>query len=133
MAKVKIICDTDVMIDYWDKTKPRRATTKSILETSIELDNVVLSAVTKMELMLGATNKTDMARITKTLSRFNIALINNDVTLEAFDLLQNYRLSHGLSLPDSIIAATAIIADLEFFTYNTKDFKFISKLKLYTP
>lgn len=30
MAKDKIICDTDVMIDYWDKTKPRHAATKSI-------------------------------------------------------------------------------------------------------
>lgn len=133
MAKEKIICDTDLMIDFWDKTKSRHVTTKSTLEKSIELDNVVLSAVTKMELMLGATNKTDMAKITKKLSRFNIALINNDITLQAFGLLQNYRLSHGLSLPDSIIAATALIADLEFFTYNTKEFKFISHLKLYAP
>lgn len=81
MAQKKIICDTDVMIDYWDKAKSRHATTTSILETSIELDNVVLSAVTKMELLLGAVNKTDMTRITKKLSRFNIALINNDITL----------------------------------------------------
>ncbi len=133
MAKEKIICDTDVMIDYWDKTKPRHATTKSTLEKSIELDNVVLSAVTKMELMLGANSKTDMTRITTKLSRFNIALINNHITLQAFDLIENYRLSHGLSLPDSIIAATALIANLDLFTYNTKDFKFISQLKLYTP
>lgn len=133
MAKKKIICDTDVMIDYWDKTKPRHITTKSILETSIELDNVVLPAITKIELMLGAINKTDMVSITKKLTRFNIALINNDITMKAFDLLQNYRLSHGLSLPDSIIAATALIADLELYTYNTKDFKFICQLKLYTP
>ncbi len=81
MAKKKIICDTDVMIDYWDKTRPRHEGTKSTLEKSIELDNVVLSAVTKMELMLGATNKFDMIRIIKKLSRFNIALINNDITL----------------------------------------------------
>ncbi len=92
----------------------------------------MLSAVTKMELMFGATNKADMTRITKKLSRFNIALINNEITLQAFDLLQNYRLSHGLSIPDSTIAATALIANLELFTYNTKDFKFISHLKLYT-
>ncbi len=122
-----------MMIDYWDKTKPRHAATKSTLEKSIKLSNVVLSAVTKMELMLGATNKTDMTRITKKLSRFNIALINNEITLQAFDLLQNYRLSHGLSLPDSIIAATALITDLELFTYNSKDFKFISRLKLHLP
>ncbi len=121
-----------MMIDYWDQTKPRHLATKSTLEKFIELDNVVLSAVTKMELMLGATNKTDMLSITKKLSRFNIALINNHITLQAFNLLQNYRLSHGLSLPDSIIAATALIADLELFTYNTKDFKFISRLKLHS-
>lgn len=89
-------------------------------------------AVAKMELMLGATNKADMISITKKLSRFNIALINNDITLRAFELIQAYRLSHGLSLPDSMIAATALVADLELFTYNTKDFKFISGLKLYS-
>ena len=133
MAKKKIICDTDVMIDYWDKAKSRHAATKSILEKTVELDNVVLSAVTKMELMLGATNKIDMARITSKLNRFNIALINNDITLLSFELLESYRLSHRLLLPDSIIAATALIAELELFTYNTKDFKFISKLKLHIP
>lgn len=84
-----------------------------------------------MELMLGAANKADMAKIIRKLRRFNIALINNDITLKSFDLLQNYRLSHGLSLPDSIIAATALITDLELFTYNIKDFKFIAQLKFY--
>lgn len=133
MAKKKIICDTDVMIEYWDTAKSRHATTKSTLEKSIELDNVVLSAITKMELMLGAVNKADLTKITKKLSRFNISLLNNDITLRAFDLLQSYRLSHGLLLPDSIIAATALIANLELYTYNTKDFKFISQLRLYTP
>ena len=133
MAKEKVICDTDVMIDYWDKTNPRHAAIKSTLENSIELDNVVLSAVTKMELMLGATNKADMEKITKRLTRFNIALINNEVTLKAFDLLETYRLSHGLSLPDSIIAATALMEDLALFTYNTKHYKFVSQLKMYTP
>lgn len=133
MAKNKIICDTDVMIDYWDQTKPRHLSTKTILEESISLDNIVLSAITKMELMLGAVNKADMLRITKKLRRFNIALISNEITLTAFDLLETYRLSHGLLLPDSIIAATALIADVELYTYNIKDFKFILQLKLYSP
>ena len=133
MAEKKIICDTDVMIDYWDNNNPRYLITKSTLEKSIELDNVMLSAITKMELMLGAISKNDMAKISKKLNRFNIVLINNEITIQSFDLIQKYRLSHGLSLPDSIIASTALIADLELFTYNTKDFKFISGLKLFTP
>lgn len=40
MAK-KVICDTDVMIDYWDLSIPRHSQTKYILEDIITLDNVV--------------------------------------------------------------------------------------------
>ncbi len=69
--------------------------------------------------------------VNKKLSRFNIALINNDITLEAFELLQTYRLSHGLALPDCLIAATAKITELVLFTYNTKDYKLIAELKLF--
>lgn len=133
MAKDKVICDTDVMIDYWDSSNLRHAATKATLENSIELDNVLLSAITKMELMLGATNKADLQKITRNLTRFNIALINNDITLKSFDLIERHRLSHGLLIPDSLIAATALIADLKLFTYNTKHYKFIPQLKLYTP
>lgn len=59
----KIICDTDVMIDYWDATKPRHSNTKAILETEITLDRIVLSSITKMELMTGALNKSDLNKI----------------------------------------------------------------------
>lgn len=132
MAKKKVICDTDVMIDYLDVSKKRHASTKEVLDKEILLDNVVLSAITKMELLLGTTNKADFNKINKKLNRFNIALINNDITLEAFELLQTYRLSHGLALPDCLIAATAKITELALFTYNTKDYKFIAGLKLFS-
>ena len=131
MAKDKIICDTDVMIDYWDEAQARHIPTKKILENNIGLSNIVLSAITKMELLMGASNKSDQSKINKKLERFNIALINNDVTLRALELIQSYKLSHGLSIPDSLIASTALITDLELFTYNTKDFKFISGLRIF--
>ena len=130
MAK-KIICDTDVMIDYWDLTNPRHAQTKSILEEIITLNNVVLSAITKMELMLGATNKRELKKIGEKLHRFDIALINNEITSKAFILLSNHHLSHGLAIPDCFIASTAIITEMELFTYNIRDFKFINELMLF--
>ena len=131
MAAEMIICDTDVMIDYWDERKARHATTKKILEEESGLDNVVLSAITKMELMSGATNKTNLNKINKKLHRYNIALINNDITLTGIELLSKYSLSHKLALADSLIASTAIVTKLRLFTYNVKDFKFISSLKLF--
>jgi predicted nucleic acid-binding protein len=131
MAKKQVVCDTDVMIDYWDTTSNRHNQTKTVLENEIGLDNIILSAISKMELLMGARNKEEEVKINKKINRFNIALINNEITQEAIRLFEIHRLSHGLAIPDSIIAGTAKVAELELFTYNTKDYKFISKLKLF--
>jgi predicted nucleic acid-binding protein len=57
MDEKLIICDTDVLIDYFDTSKPRHQPTKHILEQQITLDKIVISAITKMELFLGVANK----------------------------------------------------------------------------
>ncbi|MFA4867191.1 MAG: PIN domain-containing protein [Pedobacter sp.] len=131
MAKERVICDTDVLIDYFDISQKRHQETKYLLEQNIGFSNVLISSITKMELILGATNKADLNAISKKINRFSVLLINEAINLRAIDLVQTYRLSHGLALADAIIAATAIQTELELFTYNTKDFKFISKLLLF--
>ena len=131
MATKQVICDTDVIIDYWDRANTRHNKTKNILEEEIGLDNVVISGITQMELLLGAINKSDLSKITKSITRFHVILVSNDINLKAFDLIRSYTLSHGLAIPDSFIAATTITTDLELFTYNTKDYKFIEGLKLF--
>ena len=131
MAEKKIIGDTDVMIDYFDESNSRHIRTASILEKEIKLDNIVLTAVTKMELLLGATNKNDLSKIVKEINRFNIALINDEISIKALELVQKYSLSHGLRLPDSLIAATSLVSGLELFTHNRKDYIFIDRIVLY--
>ncbi len=131
MAETKIICDTDVMIDYFDLKSLRHGITKTKLEEEIRLENVILSAISKLELIAGATTKLDLLTITKKLNRFSVILLDPTITNLSFELLETYKLSHGLALPDCLIAATVLKTNLEFFTYNTKEFKFIPKLKLY--
>jgi predicted nucleic acid-binding protein len=131
MAAEKVICDTDVIIDYFDARQNRHEETRIILEQTIGFQNILISSITKMELILGATNKADLQKISKNLNRFGVLLINPEINLRAIDLVQSYRLSHGLALADAMIAATAIQTELKLFTYNNKDFKFISKLSLY--
>jgi predicted nucleic acid-binding protein len=131
VAKKTVICDTDVMIDYWNVNSQRHNATKNVLENLISLHNVMLSAMTKMELIMGASNKNELNRINKNIHQFNLALIDDNITQSAIQLLQNYRLSHGLAIPDSLIAATALILQVELFTYNVKDYKFIDSLMLY--
>lgn len=86
-----------------------------------------------MELIIGATNKTDLTKINKNIHKFSIALIGDSVTQTAIQLLQDYKLGHGLALPDALIAATALILELELCTYNIKDYKFIKGLVLFEP
>lgn len=38
-----------------------------------------------------------------------------------------------LSIPDALIAATALVYDVELYTLNLKDFCFIPGLILYAP
>ncbi|MBI4648272.1 MAG: hypothetical protein HY738_17235 [Bacteroidia bacterium] len=49
MATEKIICDTDVLIDYWDIANKRHNETKEIIEHKIGLDNIIISAITKKD------------------------------------------------------------------------------------
>ena len=49
----------------------------------------------------------------------------------AVNMVKQYCLSHTLDIDDALIAATAIYHNIELFTLNTKDFKFIPNLKLY--
>jgi len=84
-----------------------------------------------MELLMGAINKEEETKIKKKVLRFNTALINNEITEEALHLFEKHRLSHSMAIPDCLIAATSKVTGLALFTYNVKDYKFISKLKLY--
>ncbi len=43
------------------------------------------------------------------------------------------RKKYNLKLGDSLIAATAMVHDLEIYTRNTDDFKNIKELKTFNP
>jgi hypothetical protein len=72
-----------------------------------------------------------LTKLTKKLKRLNIIQINTESSLIASKLIKDYHLSHGLDIPDAMIAATALAHDLYLYTNNVKDFKYISNLKLY--
>jgi predicted nucleic acid-binding protein len=67
----------------------------------------------------------------KKLAKITVILINYAINLKAIELINKYSLSHGLALPDALIAATAIEIDMKLFTYNIRDFRYIDKLDLY--
>lgn len=131
MATQKVICDTDVLIEFFDEKKARYPQTVSSIE-EIGIDNILISAISKMELIKGTLHKEHSQQVAKKLKRLDTILLSPEITLRAIDLLNTYHLSHGLAIPDALIAATSLATDLTLFIYNMRDFKFIKGLKLYT-
>ena len=52
------------------------------------------------------------------------------ISERAVELLRRYRLSHGLLVPDALIAATSLFWDIPFLTKNQRDYRFIEGLNL---
>ncbi len=91
----------------------------------IGLEEVVLSVITVMELYQGMSNKTELAQMKRKLRYYDIVEIDTQTSNLATKLIEQYKLSHNLQIPDAIIGATAVVHQLPFYTYNTKDFDFI--------
>ena len=120
-----ILCDTNVIIEI---LKGNRRTIRSI--ESIGLENIAISSVTVMELYFGALNKRELNKIKKHLEALNIVHFDNEVSEVAVSMIERYSKSHGLQIPDAIIAATALSMDIKLYTLNLKDFRYIDGLKL---
>ncbi len=120
-----ILLDTNIIIELF-KGNPE---TINLLE-SINEENFSISIITSMELYYGALNKRELNVIKKFLKNFELLPINEKISITSLDLIEKYSKSHGLEIPDALIAATAIYYDIPLLTYNKKDFKYIEKLKL---
>lgn len=83
-----------------------------------------------MELYCGALNKLELQRIRKHIGAFQLFHITQEISERSTELVAQYAKSHGLQIPDAIIAATAIEFSSPLMTLNVKDFRFIDGLQL---
>jgi predicted nucleic acid-binding protein len=121
-----ILCDTNIFISAFN------GRTDTIEQLNIiGLQNIVVSSITVMELYQGVGNKLELSQMKKKLKFYDVIQIDNTISEKAIELIYKFRLSHGLMIPDALIAATAVMYQIELYTYNVKDFDFIPNLKLY--
>ncbi len=120
------IIDTDILID----TSRNKSEAIAYLQNVQSNSDLAVSAVTQMELIVGCTNKADLRKTENFLKQVSIIKIDQDISDKSVELLKFYRLSHGLLIADSLIAATAIVWDCPLATKNQRDYRFIQELKL---
>lgn len=127
MASEKIVlCDTNILIEALKQDK-------NILKSidAIGHNNLALSVITSAELLFGARDKVESKKIKKSIDFLRIIPINFQICELFLNLVDKYALSHRVGIPDTFIAATALYFDIELFTLNQKDFRFISGIKLF--
>jgi predicted nucleic acid-binding protein len=120
-----VLCDTNVFIHAFNG---RRATIDRLQE--IGLEQIALSVITVMELYQGMSNKTELAQMKRKLKYYDFVDIDTATSGLATSLIEKFKLSHNLQIPDAIIGATAVVHQIPFYTYNTKDFDFIPGIQL---
>lgn len=120
-----MIVDTDILIWYFRGNEKAKA----LIE---KLGSFSISAVTVMELMQGAQNKTEQQAIIKQIHAWNVKVIhlNETISIRATQFVSDFALSHSMSAMDALIAGTTIENGGELHTANTKHFEYIPGVKV---
>ena len=106
-----ILCDTNVLIEFY---KGNPAIIQELRQIGIA--QLAISVIAQAELYYGALNKAELLRIQKHLNLLHNLPIDRQVSSQFIQLMAQYSLSHKLAIPDALIAATALVNDLELYT-----------------
>ncbi len=123
-----ILCDTNILIEFY-KNNAR------IVEAlrQVGVGEIAISVITQAELYFGALNGAELRQIKNHLSLLHIYPLDIPISQRFLVLMESYSLSHKMNIPDALIAAIALVHNIELYTLNTRDFHYIPDLKLYQP
>ena len=108
---MRAVIDTNVLIDYL-------AGLDSAHQELARHATPAISAITWMEVLVGAQGDEEAARLRSFLARFERLPIDDAVS----DVAVEIRRERGIRLPDAIIWETARVAEAILVTRNTRDF-----------
>lgn len=117
------LIDTTIFVDFLRGFSPAQ-------EYLNELDQISCSQITAAELLQGCTNKKSINGVEKLLKYVRLLPLTPTIGKVTIQLIKDFSLSHHLTIPDALIAATALEDNLTLVTSNVKHFRFIPKLRL---
>ena len=125
-----ILADSTILIDL------SRGNEEAILfcdDARKKGQNIAISVMSSMELVIGCRNKRELNKAWKFLSGFIVIDISIPISKRAYQLMLQFNMSHGLIIPDAFIAATALEENLELVTSNVRHFEMIPGIALKKP
>jgi Predicted nucleic acid-binding protein, contains PIN domain len=77
----------------------------------------------------GIKGKREESEVERLFAIFPVIAITNEIAREAEKFVKQYRPSHSVEIPDSVIAATCLVSGLELHTLNVKHYPMFKNLK----
>ena len=123
------LVDTDILIDATRNV----AEAVSLLVAQQAAQGLNISVISAMELIAGCRNKAELEQVRQFLQPVKVWPVSRAVSQSARQLMESFFLSHGLQIPDALIAATALEQGLTLYTKNVRHFQMISGLNVRRP
>ena len=98
-----------------------------------QVSGIQISVVSAMELVAGCRDKAEMRELQKFLQKITFLPVTPTSSEIAYQLMESFYHSHGMHLPDALIAATALEHELTLYTRNTRHFHTIPRLTIRQP
>lgn len=122
MAKVSVLVDTDIFIDYFNTGRFHALFDSSRFA-------VYYSIITKKELLTKpGLRDSERASILAELTRCRLIALTHSIAARYSDLRRRYP---SLAQSDALIAATALVKRLPLMTRNKRHFQIVSDLTLF--
>ncbi len=86
-----------------------------------------------MELIAGCRNKAELEQVRQFLQPVNVLPVSRAACEAARQLMESFFLSHGLQIPDALIAGTALEQGLTLYTKNVRHFQMIPGVSVMRP
>lgn len=120
-----VLLDTNVLIEIIRKNI-------DIIQKcdSVGPARLAITSISRCEFLMGSRDREAFEKNKKFLSKFRLLRITNGIDQVFIQLIEKYYLEFQPGIPDMIIAATALYHDVELYTLNKKDFRFIPGIKL---
>ena len=120
-----VFVDTNIVIDYI-----KNRGNEELVSYVDSFDTVYINDVVIMELYQGARDKKELNYIKKKIMKFEVLKMNHEIISLAKEILDRYTLSNNTKIMDALIASTVIMYNIDLFTWNKKDFKYLEQITL---
>jgi len=122
-----ILLDSTVLIDLSRGNEDAIGFIDTLRKNNQE---AAISTISSMEIIIGCRDKNEVNKTLKFLRDYLVIDISIPISKKAYQLIIEYSKSHGLVIPDAIIAATALESSLTLATSNVRHFDIIERLEV---